>query len=231
MDIFLTVLSGIGWMIVYEECIRLGFKQKTFSMPFFALGLNFAWELIYTVADIFFGAHGALTGMNLAQAIVNALWVCLDAAILTTYLLYGKKYWPEKVNKNLFYPWTVLGLGCCFALQLIFIAEFGYEMAAQYSAFLQNLLMSVLFISMYVRRGNMEGQSILLATAKWIGTLAPTILMGAMTYNVVVLVTGIFCSVFDIIYILLLILEKRKQKKAPRAANDLSTYPSITENA
>ncbi len=29
MDLFLTLLSGIGWMIVYEECIRLGFKDKS----------------------------------------------------------------------------------------------------------------------------------------------------------------------------------------------------------
>lgn len=34
MELFLTVLSGIGWMIVYEECIRLGFRQKTYAMPF-----------------------------------------------------------------------------------------------------------------------------------------------------------------------------------------------------
>lgn len=214
MEFFLTVLSGVGWMIVYEECIRLGFKQKTYAMPFFALGLNFAWELIYTVADIFFEAHGPLVGMTLAQATVNAFWVCLDVAILITFLLYGKKEWPEQMNKNLFYPWTVLGLGCCFALQIIFIVEFGYEMAAQYSAFLQNLLMSVLFIYLYIKRGNMEGQSLLLAVSKWIGTLAPTILMGAMTYNIIVLVTGIFCSVFDIIYIVLLVLEKRKQISA-----------------
>ena len=53
METFLTILSGIGWIIVYEECIRLGFKQKTFAMPFFALGLNFAWELIYTLSGIF----------------------------------------------------------------------------------------------------------------------------------------------------------------------------------
>lgn len=214
MDIFLTLLSGVGWMIVYEECIRLGFKQKTYAMPFFALGLNIAWESIYTVEDIFFGAHGELTGMTLAQAIVNAFWVCLDVAILVSYFLYGKKEWPATVNKNLFYPWAILGLVCCYALQFIFIAEFGAEMAAQYSAFLQNLLMSILFIVMYAKRGSMEGQSILLAVAKWIGTLAPTILMGIMTYNVIVLVTGIFCSVFDIIYIVLLVLEKRKQSAA-----------------
>lgn len=188
METFLTVLSGIGWIIVYEECIRLGFKQKTYAMPFFALGLNFAWELIYTVADIFLKAHGPLVGMTLVQSIANAAWVCLDILILFTYFKYGKKEWPGMISNKLFVLWSVLGLICCFALQLVFIQEFGFVMAAQYSAFLQNLLMSVLFISLYVKRGSMEGQSVLLAVAKWIGTLAPTILMGIMTFNGVVLV-------------------------------------------
>lgn len=40
MEMFLTLISGIGWIIVYEECIRLGFKEKTYAMPLFALGLN-----------------------------------------------------------------------------------------------------------------------------------------------------------------------------------------------
>lgn len=42
-------------------------------------------------------------------------------------------------------------------------------MAAQYSAFLQNLLMSVMFISMFVRRGDMEGQSLLLGIFQKLG--------------------------------------------------------------
>ena len=93
---------------------------------------------------------------------------------------------------------------CCFALQYVFIKEFGFIMGAKYSAFLQNLLMSVMFIGMYIKRGNMNGQSLLLAYAKWIGTLAPTILFGILDYNILILACGIFCSVFDIIYIYLL---------------------------
>lgn len=75
---------------------------------------------------------------------------------------------------------------------------------------MQNLLMSILFIALYVRRGSMEGQSVLLAAAKWIGTLAPTILMGVMTYKAVVLVCGVSCSIFDLIYIALLGMRNRK---------------------
>lgn len=210
METFLTILSGIGWIIVYEECIRLGFKQKTYAMPFWALGLNVAWETIYTYSDIFLGAHGNLSGMTLVQTIANAAWVCLDIIILFTYFRFGSKEWPQSLSKKLFAPWSILVLICCFALQLVFIKEFGFEMAAQYSAFLQNLLMSVLFVKLYIKRGSMEGQSILLAFAKWIGTLAPTILMGVLTFNWIVLVTGIFCSVFDLIYIGLLLKETRK---------------------
>lgn len=64
--------------------------------------------------------------------------------------------------------------------------------------------MSIMFIGMFVKRGSMEGQSLLLAYAKWIGTLAPTILMGVINYNPLVLVCGIFCTIFDVIYIVLL---------------------------
>ena len=70
--------------------------------------------------------------------------------------------------------------------------------------------MSVLFIVMYVKRRGMKGQSVLLAAAKWIGTLAPTILMGVLTFNWVVLVCGIFCSIFDIIYIVMLLEDRKK---------------------
>lgn len=87
-------------------------------------------------------------------------------------------------------------------------------MDAEYSAFLQNLLMSVLFISMFARRGSMEGQSLLLAVSKWIGTLAPTILMGIIHYDALVLVTGALCSVFDLVYIGLLVTYRKKNAPA-----------------
>lgn len=104
-----------------------------------------------------------------AQVAVNALWILLDIIILNTYFKYGKKEWPEIFSPKLFAPWSVLILICCSALQIVFIEEFGFVMAAQNSAFLQNLLMSVMFISMFVRRGDMEGQSLLLGIFQKLG--------------------------------------------------------------
>ena len=221
MEMFLTLISGIGWIIVYEECIRLGFKEKTYAMPLFALGLNFAWEAIYSFSDIFLAAHGPLVGLNAIQAYVNASWAVLDIIILFTYFKYGKKEFSKSINKKYFLAWILLVMACCFALQYVFIKEFGFIMGAKYSAFLQNLLMSVMFIGMYVKRGNMKGQSLLLACAKWIGTLAPTIMFGILDYNIIVLASGIFCSVFDVIYICLL-SKCKKSKSYNKTKNNVS---------
>ena len=56
MNLFLVLLSGVCWSIVYIELIRNGFKDKTYAMPLFALGLNFAWEVIYSVDSLVLNA-------------------------------------------------------------------------------------------------------------------------------------------------------------------------------
>ena len=96
----------------------------------------------------------------------------------------------------------------------MFIVEFGGALVSEYSAFLQNLVMSILFIDMLWKRDSLEGQSVLLAVAKWLVTLAPTILMGVITYDALVLVCGIFCSVFDLIYIGMLVQKKRELSRS-----------------
>ena len=55
----------------------------------------------------------------------------------------------------------------------------------------------------------------LIAVAKWIGTLAPTLLLGVVTqFNIYVILTGIICSVFDILYIVMLKQKLEEEKKS-----------------
>jgi hypothetical protein len=89
-------------------------------------------------------------------------------------------------------------------VQLLFVVEFGWDQASRYAAFLQNLLMSGLFIAMFVARGGPRGQSMLIAVAKWIGTLAPTIVFGWFGNSPLILGLGTLCSIFDLTYIGLL---------------------------
>ncbi|MCI2049543.1 MAG: hypothetical protein LKJ76_07470 [Lachnospiraceae bacterium] len=197
MDLFLTLLSGIAWTVVYIECIRKGFKEKTCCMPLFALGLNVAWEFIYTMGYIAQRNFGA-------QGIINIVWSCCDVIILVTCFKFGAEYFPVKEKKHFIF-FCILCLFSCFALQMAFYLPFSRHDAAQYSAFAQNVVMSVLFVFMLLRRGSTRGQSMTIAVAKWIGTLAPTIQRGILReFNIYVLLCGIICTVWDILYILML---------------------------
>ena len=196
MELFLTLLSGIGWTLVYIDSIRKGFKDKTYAIPLYALGLNFAWEVIYSFRDI------RTAGV---QGIVNIIWMLCDAVIVFTYFKYGSREFPDNA-KRAFIPFSLLSFAACAVFQLAFLLEFpeGIE-AATYSAFAQNAAMSIMFVVMLYRRGSARGQSMLIAVAKWIGTLAPTLLLGVVKqFNIYVILTGSICSVFDILYIVLL---------------------------
>lgn len=199
----LTIISGLCWTIVYIDGIRLGFRDKSYAIPFYALALNFAWEALYTY-------HGfRINGVD-AQNVFNTLWLTFDIGILYTYFRFGGKYFSP-VNAGgtdrTFIGWSVLGLITAFAVQYSVMREFGVAKGAAYSAFPQNLIMSILFIAMLAKRRSREGQSLLIAVSKWIGTLAPTILYGAIGQggfprgSFLILTVGILCSVFDVIYI------------------------------
>jgi hypothetical protein len=222
----LTIFSGLCWTIVYIDGIRIGLRDKSYAIPFYALALNFAWELLYTILG--FRTQGATV-----QNVINAVWFTFDIGILYTYFRFGWKDFAGRLFNPAadaggtdssadagFIAWSVLSLIMAFVVQYAFRREFGIGKGASYSAFLQNLLMSVLFIAMLARRGSQEGQSLMIAVNKWIGTLAPTILYGALGEgefphgSFLILTLGVFCSVFDLIYIWLLARMKPMQRTA-----------------
>jgi hypothetical protein len=202
IKLLLMLISGIAWTIVYIACIRIGFRHKTYAMPFWALSLNLAWEVLHGFYDLY------QLGPQL-QVIINAVWAVFDVFILYTFFKYGKRYFPKNLNSFWFYTWAVSGIVLSFFIQVAFISEFGTIMGGGYAAFLQNLLMSALFISMLIQRNGTEGQSLTIAISKCIGTLAPTILfgiIGSVTMggpNKLMFITGCVIFVLDIAYIVL----------------------------
>jgi hypothetical protein len=202
IKLVLTLISGLCWTFVYLEGIRLGFKDRSYAIPFYALALNIAWELLHTI----FGFQAGVS----VQTMINGVWCAFDLGIIYTYFKFGRKYFPRSLPAGAFVGWSLLGLVTALVVEYAFIKEFGVAVGAGYSAFLQNLLMSILFINMLVKRGSSEGQSLRLAVSKWIGTLAPTILFGVIGEggfpkgSFLIVMLGIFCSIFDLIYIGLL---------------------------
>ena len=159
---FCLILSGLCWSIVYLECIHIGFKAQTYAMPFWALALNFAWEVLHWHLGL------KAFGWNI-QVIINLFWAVLDCGILWTYFRYGRHYFPNNLHHNWFIIWSLAVILLSFGIQAAFILEFDLVLASVYAAFCQNLLMSVLFILMLVQRKQTEGQSLVIACFQMFG--------------------------------------------------------------
>ncbi|KRN13197.1 hypothetical protein IV37_GL000839 [Fructilactobacillus fructivorans] len=208
----LTGLSGICWSLVYIMMIYIGFKHKTYCMPLWAAGLNIAWELLYSISNI------NTLGFALPTAI-HVFWFLLDIGVIACYFIYGKKYQIKDLQ-----PYYILQgitvILASFIIEYAFYDALGATNGSNYSAFSQNLLMSVLFIVMFFKRPNLEGQSLTIAIAKFIGTLAPTILDGfILSYRFVTWI-GLLCAVYDIAYIILVALAKIDLHHAKTALNN-----------
>ena len=188
----LTLTSGICWTIVYILIIIRSFKYKTYGMPFWALAFNISWEAIFA---FIFVSHDPL------QILINRIWLLFDTAIFVAYFLYGQKEWPTGVSKKWFYPYSLLVLIIAYLFVYLVSADLDNRQGV-YAAFIQNLMMSWLFILMLIRRQSRAGQSIWIALFKMIGTLAPTIIYGATSRFVLFLGSG--CFVADIIYLIML---------------------------
>ncbi len=154
----IMMVGGLFWSATYVLIIRRGFKDKTFGMPMAALCANISWEAIFA----FVTPHGA------PQLYVNYVWFGLDAVIVMQFLKYGRKEFPS-ISRWQFY--VVFALGLSVAVPMILTVN--YEMddsAGAYAAFGQNLMMSVLFVTMMMNRKGIEGQSFYIALFKMIGT-------------------------------------------------------------
>lgn len=200
MSLLLTLTSAVAWTLAYSAAIRIGWQQRTYAVPATALALNLAWEWLYA-------AHGLAVRPRAAQTWVNVVWGLADVAILVTLVRWGRRELPLFVGRRLFVTWVVGLVTVAAGVQVLFIVEFGFasSRSAVYSSFLQNLLMSGLFIAMFVSRGGPRGQSLVIAVAKWLGTLAPTLLFGVLRHLVFALGIGLLCSVVDLAYVGLLL--------------------------
>jgi len=188
----LQLATGLFWILTYILIIKRGFQDKTFGMPMAAICANISWEFIFS----FVYCHEGI------QAIINIIWFSLDIIIMLQYLIWGwkdfKKYMPVKY----FLPAFFLGLGVSFFIIIGMTLEF-QDFQGKYSAFSQNLMMSILFISLLVKRGNLSGQSIYIAIFKMLGSLFAAV--GFYIYFRANLITilSIATLIFDWIYIIL----------------------------
>ncbi len=205
VDIILQGLSGLFWIITYILIINKSVKDKTYGMPFLAMCLNLSWEFVFAFiykTDIF-------------HQIVCLIWYVLDLIIACTFFKYGYKDFNKKysLNKISFLVLIVFTLISSSIFMILAPLDFGILFdgdilqAAGFIAYFQNLLMSILFVLMFLEKRNLKGQSIFIAIFKWLGTLSVSImnLSGMVSSNPTELFIIFLIQVFDILYIYLLL--------------------------
>eukprot|EP00485_Elphidium_margaritaceum_P000569 CAMPEP_0202701118 /NCGR_PEP_ID=MMETSP1385-20130828/14230_1 /ASSEMBLY_ACC=CAM_ASM_000861 /TAXON_ID=933848 /ORGANISM="Elphidium margaritaceum" /LENGTH=249 /DNA_ID=CAMNT_0049358461 /DNA_START=20 /DNA_END=769 /DNA_ORIENTATION=- len=210
--IILGLLASGGWTIAYIACVYIGFKQKTYCIPFVTLMINFAWELYFT-----FSAFQCAPNKWCVQRVTNVIWTILDTLIVISLLVYGFKYFEKIFHKVVWYS-TLLFIFCS-ALTFIILFQESFDPTGGISAFSDNYLMSCLFIPFYyVRKAqsgyDLNGQSLVIAISKCIGTLATSIAWGGCSGNdaPILLYIYVMITLLDLYYIALLVYSKYKGK-------------------
>jgi len=135
------------------------------------------------------------------------VWFVFDLIIVCQTLRFGRTVFEPG---QLFYPAFVLGLVTSFGVILAITYEFS-DWDGKYAAFGQNLMMSVLFIAMLLKRRDVSGQSVYIALFKMLGTLLPSLLF-YLRFPTSVLLNSLYVSifVFDSIYLVMLYPKHRE---------------------
>jgi peptidoglycan/LPS O-acetylase OafA/YrhL len=133
-------------------------------------------------------------------------------------------------SRRVFYSVCVLTLLTSFGAVLLTTMEF--HDAGVYSAFGQNLMMSVLFLAMLYRRRSLRGQSLSIAICKLLGTACASLaffFFSSLSHRSVLLpflYVAIF--VYDLLYVGMVYRQQRVKKEASQESTPLSSQAEIS---
>ena len=156
--LILMLGSGLFWTLTYILIIIRSIQDRTYGMPLIALCANISWEFIFSFI---------LPSQGI-QRYVNIVWFALDCVILVLFLRFGRKEFAS-LSRLLFA--IMFGLTVVTSFCVVLFASIDFHDGGVYAAFGQNLMMSVLFITMLYQRRSLRGQSVGIAIAKCVGTL------------------------------------------------------------
>lgn len=193
--------SGFAWSFTYVMIIYISVRHKTYAMPMLAMVTNLSWEFLFTFVYPMVG--------GMVQEVVNVTWLALDAVIVVTFIRFWRSDFPAGLQAWL---WPILLGSFAFAIPLLVatVKLFGQDYGSAYTAFADNLMMSVLFLMMLQRRGTTRGQSVWIAGGKLVGTALASVAQYLYDPRTVVLnVMYVEIFVLDALYLYLVL-------KAPR---------------
>lgn len=148
----LDLLGSFLWAATYVLIVRRGAVDRASGVPFLALATTFAWEILYAV-------HPTPT---LPWFVVPA-WLAIDAAIVYQYLRHGDGAMARRCA-TLAAAIVVAGV-----IERSVVLDWG-DRDGIYTGFAVNVVISLAFLSMALRRRDVGGQSMYVAIGKLAGT-------------------------------------------------------------
>lgn len=207
MQSIILLASGIFWILAYLFIIPKGFKDRTYGMPLIALCANISWEFIFSF----------VLPSSPPQLFINYLWFGLDAVIVLQFFKYHKNEFSGLSSRKTYTAFSLLTITAFSAI--LYGAVFLGDLKGVYAAFSQNLLMSILFVVMYFKRGvGLRGQSIFIAVFKLLGTGLTSVHFYAYepvshsSFVLPLLFISIF--LFDLLYFMLIAKSYKKNHKS-----------------
>ena len=200
------LVSGyILWLAFGIVIIRRGFIDKRYGYPMGALCLGLPWEIMFSFIEP--QIH--------VMTVFNRSWFILDIIILIQFVKYGKREFPANLPSRFFLPTLIVSLGLSFSGLVCFTYQFD-DLTGTCSAFIIQLVVSILFISMLIGRNSVDGQSLYAGLLRLAGTLCFDVISylhdpQAKFLNFIYIVSFIF----DIIYCFLIYHMSRKQGICP----------------
>lgn len=197
---FQLILFGIGavlWLVNYGVLIRKVVKEKFVEMPAAVLCANFAWEFIW--GFVFTQNMGAILGIG------YQLWFVLDC-----YIVYGfYKYGYKQVNASVIpyyrgiFTFALVG----WAVVLYFFVKQGYDNPiGATSAYVINILISSLYVFLFLRTENKSVFSFTTAWTKCVGTgLISLMCILVWPQNLFLICMCVICFLLDVFYIYLFV--------------------------
>jgi hypothetical protein len=152
--------SAILWLVCYALIIRRGFKDRTYGMPLAPLCVNMSYEFIFGIL------HPDDPPMNYA----NIAWILVDLVIVYQYLRFAPKEFPAQLPRQWFYPAFVLALTIAFAGVLSITYEF-QDWHGNYTGWGDQLLISITFSCLLLRRQSVRGQSLYIVLSRMLGSI------------------------------------------------------------
>lgn len=205
-ELIVTSIGWIFWITLYILIIRSIKKDKYVEMPWICALGNISWEFVW---GFFF-----YQTINLGEFFVWSYraWFFLDIYILYGVFKYGGKQIDiPDIKKN--FNWIILAViaGWVTLYSTFIYSGFDHKWGSQ-SAYISNVLISTLYITLFLRQWKFKKFSKAMAWCKCLGTLAYTIVyFNFDPPNLFVHVIGGVVFVLDITYLYLLYTRQDKQ--------------------